>query len=104
MRWAVAAALLGGCASYQEPGVAKSYAYLQQAEAAAQSHDAGMALAALDGAESAWLTTADAQGNPCMYYAKSQVRDIGYARDSVKHARWDDARRYIATALAEVGT
>ena len=94
---------ISGCAGYVEPGVSTSAAYLQRAQDSAQAHDATATLAALDVAENAWLSTPAAQGNPCMYYEKEELRAIGYARDSVKHARWNDARRFIAEALANVG-
>ncbi len=94
---------LTACASYSAPGGDQSFAYLQRAQAAAEAHDAAAALAALNGAESAWLLIDTPRSNPCMYNAAPELRAIGNARASVQQAQWRDAEHYIGTALASVG-
>ena len=104
-----AAVLLGiglgatACASSSAPGGGQSLAYLQRAQAAAQIHDTAATLAALDGAESAWLNVYGATGNPCMFYEAEELRAIGNARAAVQQARWRDVAYYIGTALTNDG-
>ncbi len=106
--WA-AVALLGvglimaACAPGYTAGSDQWTNYLRRAQMAAQSRDAGATLAALDGAENAWLIADSARGNPCMYYERPELRAIGNARVSVQQARWPDADQYIREAIAHIG-
>lgn len=86
------------------PSVSPTVAYLQQAQTATRAHDATAALAALNEAQSAWLTANSAWGNPVYHHEKRALREMGLARAAVHQARWGDAAHYIGSALTDPST
>ncbi len=94
--------LLSACAGYfaHESGLA--HAYLEQARAAAEAHDAAKTLAALNQANQASVTSPS--GRARSNYSPTTLREITEARQSVALGRWDDAIYYINTALTDPST
>lgn len=75
--------------------------YLLQAKEAVKAHDAPRAMAALDHAESLWLSANYPAPGPFLGYDPTALRNMGAARQAVRMERWGDADYYIRTAIAQ---
>jgi hypothetical protein len=73
--------------------------YLLQAQQAVQARNAPATLAALDQAQSLWLSAN--YPAPFFQYDPEALRDIGNARAAVQMGRWGDAEYYVRTAIAQ---
>jgi hypothetical protein len=75
--------------------------YLLQAQQAVKAHDAPNAVAALDRAQTLWLSG----NNPALArpfgYDPTALRNMGGALEAVKMGRWGDAEYYVRTAIAQ---
>jgi hypothetical protein len=94
--------LLSACAAYFAQESTLPHAYLEQARAAAEAHDAAKALTALDEADRASVTAPS--GRSISSYNPATLQDIARARQSVTLGRWGDATYYIETALSDPST
>ena len=97
-------ALLPACTLSPPPAEVATRNYLEQARVAVRAQNGQEAMAALDQAESAWLTATQTRPNPVVHHERPALRDIGGARSAVQTRNWDDAAHFIDNALRHPGT
>jgi hypothetical protein len=96
--WALGAGL-AVVACTADPAATPTKAYLQQAQAAVAQRNSAEALAALDRAQSFWVSRNVPFTTPFFTYDPTALTAMARARQSVEMGRWDDARYYVSEAL-----
>lgn len=94
-------AALGAAACATDAGAPLTKVYLEQARAAVQARDAGTALAALNQAQSIWISRNVPFTNAFFQFDPAAMRAIARAQQSVQMQNWRDASYYVNVALSD---